>query len=125
MLSLESSAAQTGKVGMIAAVGFFGLFTTSLLHWFSSPYVCSLRRRKGTCQVEVETCTLVGTAKRHVFDLKDIQSPESLRPLITFEALGSPFYLDKNQIEDEEFLRHLPSDEGIEGEGETEEGRGE
>ena len=45
MVYLQGSAQFSGRIGAVMTVGFFSLFTTSMLHWFSSPYICRSPRR--------------------------------------------------------------------------------
>mmetsp|Transcript_15033 Transcript_15033/g.29085 ORF Transcript_15033/g.29085 Transcript_15033/m.29085 type:complete len:281 (+) Transcript_15033:50-892(+) len=113
MLYIQGSTQFSGRIGAVMTVGLFSLFTTSMLHWFSSPYICFLRHEKGSDRVEVETCTLLGTKRVTNFKFEDMLAPDgSLRPLITFElADGTPFYIDEKHISYEAFLRHLPTDD--------------
>ena len=99
MVYMQGSAQFSGRIGAVMTVGFFSLFTTSMLHWFSSPYICRLTTFQGKEEVEVETCSLLGRKKHRKFALGDVRAPEgSLRPLITFEVDGQPFYVDEKHL---------------------------
>lgn len=106
------TAASTGRIGIVATVGLFGLLTTSMLHLFSSPYVGRLRLAGD--QIKVETCTLIGTTRHASFVLDDIgqDPPSSFHPLATFEAKGRTYYLDEKDTNlSDTILSRLPKDE--------------
>ena len=125
MLLMQSGTGFSGRIGAVMTVGFFSLFTTSMLHWFSSPYVCFLRHRKGSDQVEVETCSLLAQKKIRTFKLDQMELPDgSLRPLVTFEVEGTPFYIDEKHFSYQDVLDHIPvaemeNEQGTPGEGEA------
>ena len=122
MFALQNSAAFSGRIGAVMTVGVFSLFTTGMLHWFSSPYVCFLRHRKGSDAVEVETCSFVASKKIRNFTFAQMETPDgSLRPLVTFAVKGTPFYIDEKHFQYQEVLKHIPkSEEEIETEAESE-----
>jgi len=105
----------SGRIGAVMTVGFFSLFTTGMLHWFSSPYICFLRHRKGSEEVEVETCSMVATKKVRRFKFDQMEAPDgSLRPLISFEVEGQPFYVDDKHLTYQPFLERIPADPDLE-----------
>ncbi|QDZ18035.1 hypothetical protein HOP50_01g05410 [Chloropicon primus] len=124
MLYLQGGFQLSGRIGAVMTVGFFSLFTTGMLHWFSSPYICAFRHGEGSEAVEVETCTLLGQKRIRKFKFEEMEAPEgSLRPLITFEVGEDrqPFYIDERNLSYEPFLERIPAEaeSGVGEEGST------
>ena len=107
LLYMDNSASFSSRIGMVMTVGVFSLFTTSMLHWFASPYICFLRHDIKSASIEVQNVNLYGAMKRHTFNVEDIKVSESMRPLVTFEAKNKPLYLDVKHFKGEIILKRL------------------
>ncbi|DBB04170.1 hypothetical protein WJX77_004853 [Trebouxia sp. C0004] len=108
-----SSASSFGAKASIAfTLCGFGLFTTGLMHWFTSPYVHRLIHNSKTGLTEVETLSILAKYKRRTFSHSEIEYPNSFRPQSTFQVHGQVYYLDADSFEDKELLAMLsPKDQ--------------
>lgn len=86
-LAYDDGSTVATKAAVAATVCSFGLFTTGMLHWFTSPYVLRLVHVPGSDQVELETKTILGgTVKTTVHMPGDIKPANTMQPLSTFEV---------------------------------------
>ena len=95
-LDTAGGMAASGKVLLAGTLCGFGLFTTGLLHWFASPYICSARLLPGGSAVEVEKLTFYGARYRTRLDVGRTEPPESMHPVANFRVDGRLYFLDKN-----------------------------
>ena len=84
--------------------------TTMGLHWFTSPYVHKLTWQKEADEVEVQLLTWMATSVTTRFKLTDVKHAETQRPLVTFEAGGRYYYVDKDTFPDAKLLAKLSPD---------------
>lgn len=114
------------KAAVAATVCSFGLFTTGMLHWFTSPYVLKLVHVPGSDVVSLETKTILGgTVTTTVRMPHDIKPADTIQPLSTFkvrawtqvmqptvaQAKGRVFYLDADNFADKALLQRLTPEE--------------
>ncbi len=136
-LTSDVATPMTMKAAIAATICSFGMFTTGLLHWFTSPYVQRLVHHAGTNEVTLETKGMLGGTVTTVVQLdKDIQPANTMQPLSTFQVLfvwtiicgnksvmasyiintqakGRVFYVDADNFADKQLLMKLtPLPEG-------------
>lgn len=85
----------------------FSASTTVGLHWFTSPYIHKLVWIPGSKEVEVKMLSWMATNLQKTFKLSEVRHAETLRPLVTFEAEGSFYFVDKDHFPDTELLEKL------------------
>lgn len=118
------------KAAVAATVCSFGLVTTGMLHWFTSPYVLRLVHVPGSDEVVLETKTVLGGTQTTTVRMPlDIKPANTIKPLSTFEvcggtngmqtvlsttviqAKGRVFYLDADNFADKVLLQRLTPEE--------------
>lgn len=85
----------------------FGVFTTGLMHWFTSPYVQRLRYHPDTETVEIDALDLLGRMRTTAFPLSSIQEPDTVHPLASFKINGKCYFVDPDNFPDEQLLLRL------------------
>ncbi|EIE26861.1 hypothetical protein COCSUDRAFT_59369 [Coccomyxa subellipsoidea C-169] len=108
MLVFDTSATSLGaKASIAVTLCSFGIFTTGLLHWFTSPYVRQLVFDKKSNTMEIETLSVFARPQITRAHLAEISYPDTIRPQVTFAVNGKFFYLDDNTFPDKELLAAL------------------
>jgi len=97
----------TAKVSIAATLGGFGLFTTGLLHWFTSPYVHLLVHNPTDNSIDVKTLDVLGRSQWRHISLEDVQEAESVHPLSSFAAGRKIYYVDTDRFMDKQLLTRL------------------
>ncbi|GMH37175.1 hypothetical protein BSKO_05048 [Bryopsis sp. KO-2023] len=98
-----------GKIGLCASLSIFGIFTTGLLHWFSSPYVHQLKFDGAAArkEIDVKTLTLFARQRWERLALDSIKPADTWRPLATFESQGKLYYIHVDQFNHRKLLKRL------------------
>lgn len=107
IVALDTSTAMASKLGIGAIMALFGVFTTSLLHWFTSPYVHELQYDRVTEQFKTERLSFFTRPIHNTFPLSAVKYADSLRPQTTFSVEGELYYLDKDNFGDDELFKQL------------------
>lgn len=107
IVALDTSTAMASKLGIGAVMALFGVFTTSLLHWFTSPYVHELQYDRATEKFKTERLSFFTRPIHNTFPLSAVKYADSLRPQTTFSAEGELYYLDKDNFGDDELFKQL------------------
>lgn len=122
IFALDSSASSImAKTSIVATLSSFGLFTTGLMHWFTSPYVLRLVHHPETDAVEVSCLNFLARPRTWRFSVADVSQPDTIHPLSTFAANGKVYYVDKDSFANKRLLERLaPADTAGESRQETE-----
>lgn len=106
LIELSTSEAVTplAKASVTAGLVCFGTFTTALLSWFVSPYV--IRLTVDGDKVCATTLNVLAQQRSSQFLISDMQEPQTMRPLATFQANGKIFFIDANTA-DPDVLKRL------------------
>lgn len=107
IMGLDPSSTLTAKVSIAGTLTSFGLFTTGLLHWFTSPYVHRLVHKPDEEAVEVTTLDVLGRPRSAAVPLAAVHEADSVHPLSSFAAGGKIYYLDRDHFADKSLLERL------------------
>lgn len=99
-LDAVGGAHPAAQAGIAAAVASFGVFTTGLLHWFTSPYVHRLSVAPAAPDVAVvETRDVLARRRVEQLALSTLAPPTgTLHPQATFRANGRLYYVDTDNF---------------------------
>ncbi|GAX76095.1 hypothetical protein CEUSTIGMA_g3538.t1 [Chlamydomonas eustigma] len=103
------------RVGLSSSLVLFGILTTGALHWITNPYVHVMDYEPATQQVDVVTTSLLGTRRKHSFNLSDVLPLPWNRPVATFMAKNRFYYIDVYSFPDDWLLKRLTPDDTPEG----------
>lgn len=110
ILYLDTGSSITAKASIAATLGGFGIFTTGLLHWFTSPYVHRLEHLPKEDTIKVNSLDMLGRRKQRNIPLTEVSEAQSVHPLSSFAAGGKLYYVDADRFQDKELLaRMVPS----------------
>lgn len=107
ILGLDPSTSATAKVSIAGTLGSFGVFTTGLLHWFTSPYVHRLVYDPSTDSADVTTLDLLARPRRQHINVAEAREAETMHPLSSFSAGGKIYYVDADHFANKELLKRL------------------
>ncbi|BDA40457.1 Uncharacterized protein C1834.10c [Coccomyxa sp. Obi] len=108
MLLFDTSATSLGaKASIAVTLCSFGIFTTGLLHWFTSPYVRRLVYDRKSETLEIETLSVFARPQITRTHLSEIAYPDTIRPQVTFAVKRKFFYLDADRFPDKALLAAL------------------
>jgi len=96
-----------GKALMGGTVLFMGVTTTMIMHWLTRVYVHKMYFDADSKTFAAETSSLIGTFKRHTFNVADIVVPEIENAFSTFEAKGSKFFIHMELKEAEQIMKYV------------------
>lgn len=109
MLALEGPTTATLTLG--STLAGFGIFTTGLMHWFTSPYTHRLEYDPKTDLVRVEGLNFFARPIHFEFHLGDVKPADSVHPLTSFkvpyENGYAMLYVDESNFGDKELLARL------------------
>lgn len=88
-----------------ATFAVFGVFTTSLVTWTTSPYVISMRFDAAAKRFSIDTFTLTGRTRTTLIDESQIEKKSqsqrvqsSMRPFVTFGADKRLFFVHADDV---------------------------
>ena len=107
IMGLDAGSTFTATVSIAGTLASFGIFTTGLLHWFTSPYTHKLVYDPKTESIDVTTLDMLGRSRTQTIKVADVKEADSVHPLSSFGADGKIFYLDKDYFVDKALLERL------------------
>lgn len=116
-MGLDAGSTFTAKASIAGSLASFGIFTTGLLHWFTSPYTHKLVHHPETDSVEITTLDVLGRSRTQTIKLADVSESDSVHPLSSFAAGGKIYYLDRDYFMDKALLERLAPSPAVPAEG--------
>lgn len=107
ILGLDAQTTATAKLSIAASLASFGIFTTGLLHWFTSPYIHKFTYYPKENAADVVTLNFLGRPLPHRIFLNEVQEADSIHPLSTFAVNNKMYYIDADNFTDKALLSKL------------------
>ena len=114
ILGLDAGSTVTAKASIAGTLASFGVFTTGLLHWFTSPYVHKLVYDPNTQSIDVTVLDVLGRSRSRHLGIHALREPDTMHPLSSFQSTldGSVYYVDKEYFKDKKLLEAIiPSEQ--------------
>lgn len=107
IFGLDTSMTLPAKTGVVATLSSFGIFTTGIMHWFTSPYAHKLEYNPADDSVEVVCLNLFAKPVKYRFHIAEVRQVDSVHPLSSFSAQGKMFYVDQDNFSNKRLLNRL------------------
>lgn len=107
IFGLDASMSLAAKTSVVVTLSTFGVFTTGIMHWFTSPYVHKLEYNPDDDSVQIVSLNLFAKPVKHRFHIAEVRQVDTVHPLSSFTAQGKMFYVDQDNFPDKRLLSRL------------------